>query len=146
MTLVTANDDHDSTNTFEAYFIPSETWNGALKPFFSGIESSRIAEDTAINYPYGQQFRWNSQLDGGNGGYEYDLNDESAPPVWSPVPTMDVDGVTYYQMGDGFTWHEVGDYDADNDNSEYAELVAAVAAATAEHADIMTTDLHYSRI
>lgn len=153
-TLVHATDDYDETCTFVAVHIPAKRWNGAAMPFFSSIEASRIAEDTAVSYPYGQQFRWNGELDNGNGGFEYDLNDDG-PAEWHAVPTLEIEGVTYYQMGDGFTWQEIerpsADFEADDEDAaqelaEYLQLEKAVLQAMAEHADIQTTDLHYARV
>jgi hypothetical protein len=151
--LVHAEDDYDESNTFEAFHIPAERWNGAAKPFFSSIEASRIAEDCAKNFPFQQQFRWNGQLDGGNGGFEYDINDDG-PEEWHAVPTMEIDGVTYYQMGDGWTWQEIElptDLDPENEwdmerKADYAELRESVSRQMHEHANIQTTDLHYARV
>jgi hypothetical protein len=67
---------------------------------------------------------------------------------------MEIDGVTYYQMGDGWTWQEIElptDLDPENEwdmerKADYAELRESVSRQMHEHANIQTTDLHYARV
>jgi len=136
MTLVTWSDgDYDASNTFYAKEIPAKRWNGAAMPWFSEAEASRIADDQATSNAWSSdQFRWNISA----GTFEVQVELEDGVFSWAEVTSkVDAEGIKLYQMGDGWTWHEITAPDPEDVDPEaedaYRELESNVDRAILAH-------------
>lgn len=112
--------------TFEAAHVSDYRWNGWAVPYFTLEEARKIDAATRVAYadagqPDEEWTTWTFGADGIIWENEGPGLDEDS----YEVDTIEVDGVTLYNLGNGFTWI-TGEHthDADRLAAELAEIDA----------------------
>lgn len=107
MKIKSTFDIDDQFGPLEGIFDPQQRWNGWAQPWFtmaSALVIQQKCNETIFNvYEEGTIFAIDS-----DGIWELDqaYADEYEDVRGKLVPTIEVDGVTYYGLGDGWCWSE----------------------------------------